>query len=63
MTEIQKEDIHILLKTFFDEKGLVRQHLDSYNEFIDHGLQEVVDEVDEIREKVDYPVMCVGVEL
>ena len=47
MTEnsISKEDTHLLLKTFFNEKGLVRQHLDSYNEFIDHGLQEVVDEV------------------
>ncbi len=46
--KIQKDDIHNLLKTFFAEKGLVRQHLDSYNEFIDHGLQEVVDEVNEI---------------
>ena len=45
---ISKEDTHLLLKTFFNEKGLVRQHLDSYNEFIDHGLQEVVDEVGEI---------------
>ena len=48
MSEIQKEDIHNLLQNFFKEKGLVRQHLDSYNEFIDHGLQEVVDEVGEI---------------
>src|SRR4030042_449298 len=48
LTKFQKEDIHILLKTFFNDKGLVRQHLDSYNEFIDHGLQEVVDEVAEI---------------
>lgn len=48
MTELSKEDTHLLLKTFFNEKGLVRQHLDSYNEFIDHGLQEVVDEVGEI---------------
>ena len=52
MTEFQKEDIHILLKSFFNEKGLVRQHLDSYNEFIDHGLQEVVDEVGEIAIEV-----------
>jgi DNA-directed RNA polymerase subunit B len=37
-----------MLKAFFKEKGLVRQHLDSYNEFIDHGLQEVIDEVGEI---------------
>ena len=48
MTEISKEDTHILLKSFFREKGLVRQHLDSFNEFIDHGLQEVIDEVGEI---------------
>jgi DNA-directed RNA polymerase subunit B len=48
LAELQKEDINILLKTYFNEKGLVRQHLDSYNEFIDHGLQEVVDEVREI---------------
>jgi len=29
LTEIQKEDIHILLKTFFNEKGLVRQQTNS----------------------------------
>jgi len=45
---ISKEDTRLLLKTFFNDKGLVRQHLDSYNEFIDHGLQEVVDEIAEI---------------
>jgi DNA-directed RNA polymerase subunit B len=48
MVEVSKEDTHLLLKAFFKEKGLVRQHLDSFNEFIDHGLQEVVDEVGEI---------------
>lgn len=48
MTELSKEETRLLLKSFFNEKGLVRQHLDSYNEFIDHGLQEVVDEVGEI---------------
>ncbi|MEM3735267.1 MAG: DNA-directed RNA polymerase subunit B, partial [Candidatus Bathyarchaeia archaeon] len=48
MVKLLKEDVNTLLKAFFREKGLVRQHLDSYNEFIDHGLQEVVDEVGEI---------------
>jgi DNA-directed RNA polymerase subunit B len=48
MSGIPKEDTNLLLKSFFREKGLVRQHLDSFNEFIDHGLQEVVDEVGEI---------------
>ncbi|MGA3191907.1 MAG: DNA-directed RNA polymerase subunit B [Candidatus Bathyarchaeia archaeon] len=48
MTEISKEDTHLLLNAFFKDKGLVRQHLDSFNEFIDRGLQEVIDEVGEI---------------
>jgi DNA-directed RNA polymerase subunit B len=48
MVKFSKEDANALLKAFFKEKGLVRQHLDSYNEFIDHGLQEVIDEVGEI---------------
>jgi DNA-directed RNA polymerase subunit B len=48
LTEISKQDTNLLLKAFFKDKGLVRQHLDSYNEFIDHGLQEVIDEVAEI---------------
>ncbi|MEM3566362.1 MAG: DNA-directed RNA polymerase subunit B [Candidatus Bathyarchaeia archaeon] len=48
MVKLSKEDVNTLLKAFFKEKGLVRQHLDSYNEFIDHGLQEVIDEVGEI---------------
>jgi DNA-directed RNA polymerase subunit B len=48
MVKLLKEDVNSLLKAFFKEKGLVRQHLDSYNEFIDHGLQEVIDEVGEI---------------
>ena len=48
MTEIPLDDLLLLEKSFFKEKGLVRQHLDSYNEFIDHGLQEVINEVSTI---------------
>jgi len=48
LAEISKEDTNLLLKAFFKDKGLVRQHLDSYNEFIDDGLQEVIDELGEI---------------
>ncbi len=46
--EISHDDLLLLQKSFFKEKGLVRQHLDSYNKFIDHGIQEVVDETGEI---------------
>ncbi|MEW6592738.1 MAG: DNA-directed RNA polymerase subunit B [Candidatus Hadarchaeota archaeon] len=34
-----------VVEAFIKEKGLVRQHLDSYNYFVDHGLQQVTDEV------------------
>ena len=47
--EISHDELLFLLKSFFKEKGLVRQHLDSYDEFIEHGLQEVIDEVSEIE--------------
>jgi len=50
--EISQDDLLLLQKTFFREKGLVRQHLDSYNEFIDRGLQEVINEVAEISIEV-----------
>ena len=54
--EISNEDLLLLQKSFFEEKGLVRQHLDSYNKFIDQGLQEVIDQVGEIQIEVpEYP--------
>ena len=53
MAGILKDDIRFVLKGQFKDQGLVRQHLDSYNEFIDHGLQEVIDEIGEIS--IDVP--------
>jgi DNA-directed RNA polymerase subunit B len=47
--EISQDDLLLLKKSFFKDKGLVRQHLNSFDEFIDHGLQEVVDETGEIN--------------
>ncbi len=49
---ISQDDFLMLQKSFFREKGLVRQHLDSYNEFIEKGLQEVINEVGEINIEV-----------
>ena len=48
METISQDDFHLIQKAFFKEKGLVRQHLDSYNEFVEKGLQEVINEVGEI---------------
>lgn len=42
-----------LMTTFFEEKGLVRQHLDSYNSFIKEGLQQIVEEVGRIEPDIE----------
>ncbi len=39
------QDTWPLVEAFFKEKGLVRQHLDSYNDFIERELQRVIDEI------------------
>ncbi len=59
--EISQDDLLLLQRSFFKEKGLVRQHLDSYNEFIDHGIQEVVDETGEIN--IEIPEMPYSIKL
>ena len=59
--EISQDDLLLLQKSFFKEKGLVRQHLDSYNKFIDHGIQEVVDETGEIN--IEIPEMPYSIKL
>ncbi len=46
-----------LLKEFFQEKGLVKQHIDSYNDFVDKGLQSIVEEIAEIPIEIEeYPL-------
>ncbi|KAJ2158102.1 DNA-dependent RNA polymerase II, partial [Coemansia sp. RSA 552] len=41
---ISQEDCWILISRYFDEHGLVRQQIDSFNNFIEHTLQEIIDE-------------------
>ena len=43
----QQEDAWTVISAFFEDKGLVRQQLDSFNEFINSSMQEVVDECGE----------------
>uniref|UniRef100_A0A7S3B0D6 DNA-directed RNA polymerase subunit beta n=1 Tax=Haptolina ericina TaxID=156174 RepID=A0A7S3B0D6_9EUKA len=42
--EINQEDCWELITAYFEEKGLVRQQLDSFDEFIMTQMQEIVDE-------------------
>ncbi len=58
---VSQKDLLLLQKSFFKEKGLVRQHLDSYNKFIDIGLQEVIDEIGEIN--IEIPEMPYKIKL
>ena len=46
-----------LSKEFIKDSGLVRQHIDSYNDFVERGLQAIVDEVGELPIEIgDYPL-------
>lgn len=45
--EISQEDAWAVITSYFDEKGLVRQQLDSFDEFVNAQMQEIVDENDE----------------
>ncbi len=47
--DLTPDDKWVILNAMFRELGLVRQHLDSYNSFINHGLKQVVSEEAEIR--------------
>ncbi|GFZ45147.1 DNA-directed RNA polymerase II subunit RPB2 [Saitozyma sp. JCM 24511] len=42
--DIKQEDYWTVITSFFDGMGLVRQQLESFNEFIDNTMQEIVDE-------------------
>lgn len=42
--EITQEDCWTVISSFFEEKGLVRQQLDSFDEFVQNTMQELVDE-------------------
>ncbi len=44
VVDVTPDDLWLVMEAYWKEKGLVRQHLDSYNAFIDHGMQEVIDE-------------------
>ena len=43
-------------KDILQRNGIARQHLSSYNEFVEYGLQSIIDEVNEvIIDTVEYP--------
>ncbi|UJG42735.1 MAG: DNA-directed RNA polymerase subunit B [Candidatus Heimdallarchaeum endolithica] len=57
-------DRWVYINRMFDELGLVRQHLDSFNSFIEHGLQSVLEEIKIIEpEDSDYYIRLDKIEV
>ena len=46
---VTQEDAWAVISAYFEEKGLVRQQLDSFDEFIQNTMQELVDDSGDIR--------------
>ena len=46
---INQEDCWEVISAYFEEKGLVRQQLDSFDEFIMNTMQEIVDECAQLQ--------------
>ncbi len=47
--DIVQEDAWIVIDKYFSEKGLVRQQLDSFDDFINRTIQELIDDSGEIK--------------
>ena len=47
--EIDQGDAWIVIRKYFDEKSLVRQQIDSFDNFVNYTIQEIVDDSGEIR--------------
>ena len=55
MTDSLKERWTII-QDILTREGIARQHLNSFDEFLKHGLQEIIDEVGQIEvENAEYP--------
>jgi len=46
--ELTQDEMWTIITSYFDEKGLVRQQLDSFDEFIQNTMQELVDDTPDL---------------
>ncbi len=47
--QIQRYDSWVILQDLLQREGVARQHLNSYNEFVAKGMQNIIDEIGEIE--------------
>ena len=46
-------DRSVLSRAYFKREMVAKHHIDSFNEFLDHGIQKIVDEQDIIETDID----------
>ena len=46
--DINQEDCWEVISAYFEEKGLVRQQLDSFDSFVNNTIQEIVEDAEEV---------------
>ena len=47
--QVMKSNSWIILRDLLEREGVARQHLNSYNEFVLNGMQNIIDEISEIE--------------
>ncbi|KAF5764985.1 putative DNA-directed RNA polymerase [Helianthus annuus] len=47
--DITQDDVWAVISSYFEELGLVRQQIDSFDQFIDNTMQQVVDQSPDIE--------------
>lgn len=53
-SDLWQEACWIVISSYFDEKGLVRQQLDSFDEFIQMSVQRIVEDSSTIEIEVSF---------
>ena len=43
--QITNDDTWMVIKKYFEQKGFIRHHLNSYNKFVEHDIQKIVSEM------------------
>ena len=49
IVQVRKYDSWVVLSDLLQREGVARQHLNSYNEFVAKGMQNIIDEIGEIE--------------
>ena len=52
--KVRSEDMWIVLENFFSENNLVRQQLESFNEFIQNTIQDIIDVIETSKDIIYY---------